>query len=319
MSDARGDDGRAATGEAADGVLIADKPRGPTSHDVVAEARRLYRTRHVGHAGTLDPMATGVLVLLFGRALKLSSYLAGAAKRYRAVVSLGRSTDTFDALGRTLSETELHPAEPARARILEALALERERELQDPPAFSAIKVAGRRAHQASRRGEAIELAPRPVVVDSLELAGIEDHALTLELTVSKGYYVRALARDLGARLGVPAHLAELRRTASGPFELGEATAWPPSSPPQLIPIERAATRALPSARLLERGAERARLGQKLEASDFAEEERTVLILRAAEGSVFAWFGPEGNLVALGRRDGERFRVVRGFPRSRPSA
>jgi tRNA pseudouridine55 synthase len=292
------------SGEAVDGVLIADKPRGPTSHDVVAQARRLYGTRQVGHAGTLDPMATGVLVLLFGQALKLSAYLSAAAKCYRGVVSFGRSTDTLDALGRTLEERPLPDGEPSHEKLASALALERERTSQEPPVFSAIKVAGRRAHRATRQGDVVELEPRPVEVFSLELLEVQGSAVAIELAVSKGYYVRALARDLGARMGLPAHLAELRRTASGPFTLAEAVTWPAARAESLIPLEVAVARALPTARLAEQGVSRARLGQRLDAADFT--------LEPASAAVSAWLGPAGELVALGEKDGARFRVVRGF-------
>jgi len=294
-----------------EGVLVVDKPRGPTSQKVVAQARRLFGTRRVGHAGTLDPMATGVLLVLLGEATKLSGHLTLDDKRYWAVVALGRSTDTLDAEGDTTEERELEPGSATREAVLAAIAAETERSEQIPPVFSAIKVAGQRAHRKSRRGEHVELPPRSVRVKQLELLVLEPAAITLEMTVSKGYYVRALARDLGARLGVPAHLSALRRLASGPFHIDEAVAWPPASEVTPIPIADAACRSLPSARLTERGTKRARLGQKLEAADFSGSAEAI---HGEPGSrAVAWLDADGQLVALGqRRDATLYAVLRGF-------
>jgi tRNA pseudouridine55 synthase len=284
------------------GVLVVDKPRGPTSHDVVRAARKLFGTREVGHAGTLDPMATGVLVLLFGEATKLSPYLTAHDKRYRAVVHFGRATDTHDSEGRVTEERLVELDQASLARALDA---ERSRREQLPPLFSAISVAGERAHRVGRRGGSLELAPRPIAVRELTLLAAESASATLELEVSKGYYVRSLARDLGQAVGAPAHLAELRRLASGPFSLDEAVGWPPPEPPALIPLASAACRALPRAELTADGELRARQGRRLSADDFA---------RPPGGSgLCAWLGPEGSLVALGEEhDAGRYAVVRGF-------
>jgi len=219
--------------ETVHGVLVVDKPGGMTSHDVVARARRLFGTRAVGHAGTLDPMATGVLVLLFGEACKLSAYLTGQDKTYSAGVRFGSATDSLDADGRVTEERTLPAGWLARETLDRALAVERARTLQVPPAVSAISEGGRRAYQRVRAGETVELAPRPVRVARLELLEWSDAGVDVELEVSKGYYVRAFARDLGATLGVPAHLGRLRRLTSGAFSL------------RCIPL--AATRAPPSA------------------------------------------------------------------------
>lgn len=286
------------------GVLVVDKPEGPTSHDVVAQARRLYATRAVGHAGTLDPMATGVLLLLLGEATKLSSYLLLDDKRYRATVAFGRSTDTLDAHGRTEDERALAPGWLDRGALEAALAAERARTEQAPPAFSAIKIAGTPAHRLSRRGEAPDLAPRPIAVRALDVVSAGDRTVEVELHVSKGYYVRSFARDLGARLGVPSHLAALRRVASGPFTLDEAVAWPPAAPVAPIPLATAATRCLRGAQLAPSGERKARLGQRLHREDFMDEPGT--------GAVGAWLAADGSLVALGRADDDAFIVVRGF-------
>ena len=286
------------------GVLVVDKPRGPTSHDLVAQARRLYRTREVGHAGTLDPMASGVLVLLFGEATKLSAHLTAADKTYRAVVSFGRATDTLDAEGRVVAEAPLSPGGLDRAELEAALAAEKARSLQVPPLFSAISVGGKRAHRVGRSGGSVELDPRPVSVRELSLVSLSNAEACVELRVSKGYYVRALARDLGEHLGIPAHLSELRRLASGCFSIDEAVAWPLAEPAPLAGLTDSARRALPVATLTIEGATRARRGQPLDRSCFGEH---------PEVGLAAWIAPSGELVAIGEeREPGVFRVVRGF-------
>ncbi len=287
------------------GVLVVDKPSGPTSHDVVARARRLYGTREVGHAGTLDPMASGVLVLMFGQACKLSGYLTALAKRYRAEVSFGSSTDSLDATGQVTERRELGPGWLEPDALERALSAERARDLQVPPAVSAIQVGGERAYRAARRGQSLSLPARPVRVAELTLHGASDERLSLELEVSKGYYVRALARDLGDALGVPAHLSALRRLASGAFTLADAVAWPRDTAAPLMPTATAARRALPCATLTGEGVARARTGRALDASHFTE-------VPAGE-AVTAWMSEAGELVALGSETAPgEYRVLRGF-------
>ena len=290
-----------------DGVLVVDKPGKATSHDIVAQARRIFGTREVGHAGTLDPMATGVLLLLFGEATKLSGFLTRDSKRYLATVYLGRATDSLDADGRTTQEVPFAPEQVSEQAVEAALAAERARLAQVPPAVSAIKVAGQRAYALTRAGNAPELAEREVRVASLVLVSREAQELTVEMEVSKGYYVRALARDLGAALGFPAHLTQLRRLASGRFDLNDACAWPAGPEARLVPTAEAARRALPTAVLAETGERRASLGQPLEASDF------IRLGGAPATETQAWFSEAGKLICLGheRAPGE-FRVVRGF-------
>jgi tRNA pseudouridine55 synthase len=296
-----------------DGVLVVDKPSGATSHDIVARARRIFGTREVGHAGTLDPMATGVLLLLFGEATKLSNFLTLNDKRYLATVSFGRATDTLDADGSTTSEAVVPPESLGEAAVSAALSAEKERVRQVPPTVSAIKVEGRRAHALTRAGAPPELGERVVKVEELTVVARDATTLTLDLRVSKGYYVRALARDLGTALGLPAHLASLRRVASGQFELTEACAWPPNAEAaRFVPTAQAAQRVLPVAELSESGLRRARLGQPLEIADFARRPET------AAGATEAWFGSAGELVALGQqRSLGEFRVVRGFRHPSP--
>ncbi len=286
------------------GALVVDKPGGMTSHDVVAQARRLYGTRAVGHAGTLDPMATGVLLLLFGEACKLSTYLTGQSKRYRAEVSFGRSTDSFDRDGKTVEEVELPDGWLDDERLASALEGEWRRTHQVPPLVSAISIDGRRGHELARAGKSVELDPRPVRVEELVVRSRGERHLELELGVSKGYYVRSLARDLGRSLGVPAHLSALRRTASGSFSLDFAQPWPATTPPALLGLREVAERALPVTRLNADGARRARLGQLLSNDDAQSS--------AGVGDPSVWLSPEGEPLAIGCRTESGFRVLRGF-------
>ena len=313
------------------GVLVIDKPSGPTSHDVVGKLRRALGTRRVGHAGTLDPMASGVLVALVGEATKLSSYLTLHEKKYTARVALGAGTDTLDREGKVvatapvpaalLAELEALARDPLDLErapsIAAAIAAELARKEQIPPAFSAIQVGGKRSYDLAREGHAPELAPRPVAVRSLAVAGAgaspEAPWLDIALDVSKGYYVRSLGRDLGEHLQVPAHLAALRRTSSGPFTDAEAKALDaPASDlaAALIALPAAVARALPIAVLTAEGSVRARQGKRLAAEHF-----TTLPPSPADGDegASAWLDASGTLVALGGRgpDGELV-VRRGF-------
>ena len=292
------------------GVLIVDKPAGPTSHGVVAQARRVLQTRAVGHAGTLDPMATGVLVLLAGEATKLSSHLTGQAKTYRTQVRLGQATDTLDAEGTVTETKRLEPGWLHRDTLAAALQQELERCTQVPPAVSAIRTDGVRSYDRVRRGEDVTLDARPVAVHRLELLSFSDSSIELELNVSKGYYVRALARDLGVRLGAPAHLTSLRRIASGQFSIDDAIKWPPDDPPSLLTLEDAARRCLPFATLNDEGERRARYGQPLQSEHFSEPPDALTSIHNHGAAV--WMGPDGKVVALGEARPTGFAVVRGF-------
>ncbi|WP_028047008.1 tRNA pseudouridine(55) synthase TruB [Cellulomonas sp. URHE0023] len=209
---------------APDGVVVVDKPAGWTSHDVVAKMRWLAGTRKVGHAGTLDPMATGVLVVGIGRATRLLTYIVGADKEYTATIRLGVSTTTDDAEGETLAVTD---ASDVTAEALAAGVAALTGDIQQvPSAVSAIKVDGQRAYARVRAGEEVELAARPVTVSRFEIRDVRpaDRAVDVDVTVvvSSGTYVRALARDLGAGLGVGGHLTALRRTRVGGYGLDVA-------------------------------------------------------------------------------------------------
>jgi tRNA pseudouridine55 synthase len=206
-----------------DGVLVCDKPAGMTSHDVVARVRRLAGQRRVGHGGTLDPPATGVLVLALGRATRLLPFLPTEPKRYLAEVEFGTETDTLDATGTVTATAGAAGVDEARLRA--ALAGFLGPQLQVPPMVSAIKVGGERLYAKARRGEEVDRAPRPIVISELELVGFtaaERPRATLAVACSGGTYVRSLAADLGRSLGTLAHLATLRRTAVGRFTEGDA-------------------------------------------------------------------------------------------------
>lgn len=206
-----------------DGILVVDKPIGPTSHDVVALVRRLAGTRKIGHGGTLDPFASGVLPLYLGVATRIVEFHLAARKAYRATVVFGASSTTDDLEG------ELSPAAPPSSRdaVVDALAGFLGEHEQRPPAFSARKVGGRRAYALARRGETPELRPRTVTFDRLDLLAWDGSeadrpVAIIDVACTAGTYVRALARDLGAAVGSAAYLGALRRTRSGPFVLADA-------------------------------------------------------------------------------------------------
>lgn len=198
-----------------------DKPSGPTSHDVVARVRRVFGIRAVGHTGTLDPFATGLLVLLLGRATRLARFVEAAPKTYQAVARLGSRTDTDDRTGAPLGRpVDPAPLDEAAVRAaVTALAGER---AQRPPAYSAKRIGGERSYRLARRGRAVELAEVPVTVHRIELLEWRAPDVTFRATVSAGTYVRALARDLGEALEVGGHLVELRREAIGRLKVEDA-------------------------------------------------------------------------------------------------
>ncbi len=306
------------------GVLIIDKPKGLTSHDVVAQLRRRLGVREIGHAGTLDPMATGVLVVAIGEATKLSAYLTAASKSYEARVELGVATNTLDAEGevsetRALSDAlvgELagaHDLVGATAgdvgSLLErALAIELARVEQIPPQFSAIQKDGQRAYAQARRGETVELDARAVHVRELAFTGVcaEPPSVDVTLHVAKGYYVRAFARDFAAALGTVGHLGALRRTASGRFDIADASTLDLTRDAliaRLIPLETAARATLPSATLSKQGLIDARHGRAVRLED---------VITGDGGPLpHAWFDCDGALVAIGVLAGDCWKVVRG--------
>lgn len=202
------------------GILVVDKPAGMTSHDVVSEVRRILDEGRVGHAGTLDPMATGVLVLGIGKGTRLLEYLMGQEKRYRGTIRLGVTTTTYDTEGEIVEQVD--GPWPDRDEVAATLARFRGDVEQRPPVYSALKQDGERLYEKARRGEDVEVEPRTVTIHDLRLLSYEPPHLEIDVTCSKGTYVRSLAHDIGQALGVGGHLTALRRLASGPFTLEQA-------------------------------------------------------------------------------------------------
>jgi tRNA pseudouridine55 synthase len=227
---------RRAGGAPAEGLLLIDKPGGITSHDVVDRVRRSLGTRKVGHAGTLDPMATGLLLIGVGRATRLLRFLSDLDKTYEGTARLGVETDTLDADGQVVRTTEV-PASVGPAEIRHAMASLEGESMQRPPAYSAVRVGGRRLYEAARAGEVLAAAARRVRVRGFEPLRAAGADVDFRVTCSSGTYVRVLLADVGAALGCGAHLTRLRRTAIGPFEVDEATT--PDAPGLPLPLERA--------------------------------------------------------------------------------
>jgi len=270
----------------ASGLVVVDKPAGVTSHDVVSRVRRLSGTRKVGHAGTLDPMATGVLVLGVNRATRLLGHLTLTEKAYDATIRLGAATTTDDAEGELVSTAPTGDLDEARIRSTLA-TFDGDIE-QVPTAVSAIKVGGRRAYDRVREGEDVQLAARPVTIHELVVHQVRpiDEGIEVDLSVrcSSGTYIRAIARDLGAELGVGGHLGSLRRTAVGPFDLDAAhTIEELAEELTMLPIAEAVRASFPSRDLGAAQAGDVRHGRQIDA-DLDE--------------LTALFGPDGEFLAL---------------------
>jgi tRNA pseudouridine55 synthase len=256
------------------GVLVIDKPSGPTSHDVVARGRRLLGVKRVGHTGTLDPLASGVLPLVVGRATRLARFFSGGEKCYDAVVRLGRTTNTFDALG-TFAETTTPVDDMTHEDVDRALEDFRGTLWQTPPPFSAKKIGGVRAYELARAAKPAEPKPAEVTVHRLTLESYAAGAVRLRIVCSAGFYVRSLAHDLGVRLGCGAYLESLRRTASGGFDLADAIplstleADPARGLDAFVQMDHLLTH-LPAAVLSSRGSERAAHGNTVMGTDIVQ-------------------------------------------------
>jgi tRNA pseudouridine55 synthase len=240
-----------------DGLLLVDKPKGITSHDAVDAVRRALDVRKVGHAGTLDPMATGLLVMGVGRATRLLRFLGDMDKEYEGTARLGEETDTLDAEGEIVRTA---PVDVSEADVVGGMAALTGELRQRPPAYSAVKVGGRRLHREARAGHVVEAEPRTVRVDVFELRAFDGRDVEFRTVCSGGTYVRALVADLGGRLGSGAHLTRLVRTRIGPFRVEDASAPERAAP--LLPLERAVEH-LPRLELSEDEAEAARHGRPL--------------------------------------------------------
>jgi tRNA pseudouridine55 synthase len=291
------------------GVLLVDKPAGMTSHDVVARARRVLSVRRVGHAGTLDPMATGLLVLGVGAATRLLGHLGGSDKVYEATIRLGQTTVTDDREGEVLTTTSAAHLDDDAVRT--ALAAQTGPLQQVPSSVSAVKVGGRRSYDRVRAGEEVVLEPRSVTVHRIDVHGLArptPDLVDVEVTVActAGTYVRAIARDAGAGLGVGGHLTALRRTASGPFTTVQAApveeaaaALTAGGGPGVLGLTEAATAVFPERRLTAEEATALGYGQRVAAT--------------GRPGLTAAVDPGGRLVALVEDAGSTARVAVGFP------
>ncbi len=295
-----------------DGWLVVDKPLGVTSSQVVSKARWALQAQKAGHAGTLDPLASGILALAFGEATKTVPYVTDALKAYVFTVRWGETTTTDDREGEVVARSDIRPE---AAEIEAALPAFTGDIMQTPPAFSAVKVDGARAYDLARDGETVELAARPLRVESLRLVSRPDadHA-EFEMICGKGGYVRSIARDLGAALGCGGHVSALRRTWSGPFELSDAVSLDeleamrddPDAPARLLPVA-AGLHDLDEVPVAAEGAARLRNGQPARA------------LRSdAEYGDVVWASHQGDPVAIGVYRGGEVHPQRVFP-ARPIA
>ena len=301
---------RKATGRPIHGWLVIDKSGGITSTQAVTVVKRLTQAQKVGHGGTLDPLATGVLPIAMGDATKTVPYIMDAAKAYDFTLRLGEQRDTDDATGALVAGSELRPDDAA---IAAALGVFRGPIQQVPPRFAAVKIQGERAYDIARRGEVVELAPREVRIDELELVGRPDadHAV-FRMRCGKGTYVRAIARDLGLALGCLAHVTALRRTEVGPFHAEDAISLESlasivtedSLPQVLVPVTTALA-GIPALAVTEPQALRLRAGQAIRIApallgEATAEAATVRAMRA------------GELIALARLEGAELLPVRVF-------
>lgn len=320
-----------------DGLLIVDKPQGMSSHDVVARARRLLREKRIGHAGTLDPLATGVLVLCVGQATRLSEYLLGEDKTYAGVIRLGQRTATDDAEGEVIETRPLPVITPEALRQLEARfsgAL-----AQIPPQFSAIQKGGQRAYALARQGQRVELEPRPITIYDLRLTlcGDDDSDATLDgcppsatpggsalvshlriyVRCSAGTYIRALARDIGEALGCGGHLVALRRIQAGRFTLAdaisldhiEAAARQGTAASLLLPMDRAVA-DWPAVDLSDDDARRLKMGQALTMA-------AAMLPKAASASPVRVYDARRAFIAIAYWDGTKLKPAKVFDANPP--
>ncbi len=270
-----------------EGLVLVDKPKGMTSHDVVDAVRRAMGTRKVGHAGTLDPMATGLLLVGVGRATRLLRFLGDLPKTYEGTARLGEETDTLDAEGSIVRAGDVHATREDVERAAAALV---GKSTQRPPAYSAVKVGGRKLYEAAREGEEIEAPPRPIRVDAFDVLTYDGRDVEFRVSCSGGTYVRVLVADLGASLGCGAHLARLVRNRIGPFDLADAVA--PEAPGEPLPIDRAVSH-LPRV--------------DLDAEETRAAEHGSILAPAGIDGPYAVFGPDGRLIGVYRDDGAKAR------------
>ncbi len=282
-----------------DGLLLADKGPGVTSFQVVAHLRRVLHVPKVGHGGTLDPMATGILPILLGAATKLTPHLQAQDKEYVATLCLGVTTDTLDATGRVTGEQRVPPLDaPAIRKLLGRFQGEID---QVPPMFSALHAGGRRLYELARAGREVDRIPRRVRIDAIDLLGWTSPRLGLRVACGKGTYIRSLAHDLGAALGCGAHLEALVRTRLGPFALADAVPWAviregdaDTLLARVLPSDRAVAH-LPAVRLDEAAVCRLRRGQALAPGEVALDPGSGMsaVCRLYAGNAFIGIGEVG--------------------------
>ena len=291
------------------GIVIVDKPAGCTSHDVVQRVRKALRQRSVGHAGTLDPLATGVLVVAVGEGTKLVSHLQSDDKRYKVTIALGAETDSLDADGEVIETADVPRLDTAT--VEQALQPFIGRHPQEAPKLSAIKVGGTPLHRRMRRGEDVEAPVREVELYEATVDEVSQEALVLSLHCGKGFYVRSLARDLARALGTMGHVTVLRRTASGAFSIDDGLYGDQMTAEaiaeRLIPLKEACG-ALRRVELTDEGVGHARHGRPIGPDVIVGDAWR----EASPEESLALFAPDGEPVALGRRVDEGIRVVRGF-------
>ena len=284
------------------GILLIDKPSGWTSSDVVAKLRGILRERRVGHSGTLDPMATGLLVVFVGRATRAVEFAEAQEKRYRAALRLGLETDTQDITGTPIGGTA---REVSREELEAALERFRGEILQIPPMYSAIKVGGKKLYEIARRGGEVERKPRPVTIHSLELLGREGEDWLLDIRCSKGTYVRTLCHDIGTALGCGGCMSALRRSEAGAFSLEQAhsigqvqqAADEGRTAELLIPVDSLFAQ-LPALRVGQREERRIRCGNAVPS-------------QSPEGE-YRVYGPDGAFLALSRVSGGELKTIKSF-------
>jgi tRNA pseudouridine55 synthase len=295
-----------------DGVLLIDKPSGPTSFDVVRGVRRLVGERKVGHTGTLDPLASGLLVCCLGQGTKLVPYLMDSEKAYAADIALGSQTDTDDALGEIV---ESSPVPVIGEEALKAALVGFTGRIQQvPPVYSAIKVDGQPLYRRARRGEQVTPKTREVEIFGLAISGFDGKHLKLDVRCGSGTYIRSLARDLGRVLGTHGHLAGLRRLETGGFHVDDAVtltrfegqAGADRIETHLLPLAEA-IRSMPKRKVDEHAAEKLSHGQRLALDQIAEEGTDL-----AENELVALIGPGGDLLAIAERESHGLHPIRVF-------
>jgi tRNA pseudouridine55 synthase len=281
-------------------VLPVDKPAGPTSHDIVARARRALGTKRIGHTGTLDPFASGLLLLCVNNATRIAEYLTGLAKTYRAVARFDGATTTDDCTGEFITTSDERRA-ITDTTVRAAFDAQRGTIMQMPSKFSAKKIAGERAYDIARRGDVVELSPSEVTIYDIRILDIRLPEVTFEVDCSSGTYIRAIARDVGAAIGTGGHLRELRRTAIGRFDVANAIALD-----EMANVDEVGRRAV---RVLEAIVDMPRV------SIGEEEERALrfgqsIVASAPAGEVAV--ARDGELIAIGSSDGARIRPRKVF-------